>query len=372
MDTSDPNIQFDGEGVCSNCWAYDFEVALAGVGDPRNPDRLRAKVRQMKQRGRRREYDCIVGLSGGVDSSYLAYTAVELGLRPLAIHLDNGWDSEVAVHNIERIVRGLDLDLVTHVIDWVEFRDLQRSFFAASVVDIELLTDHAITAFAVQEAKRRGIRFLLSGTNAVTEAGMPVAWTHRKSDERNIRAIHAAHGSVPMRTFPTAGTLWLRSQQYTRQVESVSVLNWLDYDKHAAIDTLERELGWEYYGGKHYESIFTRYYQAHILPHKFGIDKRRVHLSALVRAGRITRDAGLKELDEPLYEPRLLAEHRAFVQKKLGFSDADFDEYLASPPRPHLAYGSDERVIAPLMRAKALGRRVATGVRSVRAGGRPS
>jgi hypothetical protein len=213
---------------------------------------------------------------------------------------------------------------------------------------------------------------LLSGTNAVTEAGMPVAWTHRKSDERNIRAIHAAHGSVPMRTFPTAGTLWLRSQQYTRQVESVSVLNWLDYDKHAAIDTLERELGWEYYGGKHYESIFTRYYQAHILPHKFGIDKRRVHLSALVRAGRITRDAGLKELDEPLYEPRLLAEHRAFVQKKLGFSDADFDEYLASPPRPHLAYGSDERVIAPLMRAKALGRRVATGVRSVRAGGRPS
>lgn len=358
MDTSDSGIKFDADGICSNCHGYDFEVRRARVGDPANPERLRAKVEAIKAAGRGRPYDCLVGLSGGVDSSYLAYTARRLGLRPLAIHLDNGWDSEVAVRNIENIVRRLELDLVTHVVEWREFRDLQRSFFAASVVDIEILTDHAITAFAVREAKRRGIRYLLSGTNAATEAAMPEAWTHRKSDERNIRAIQAAHGTVPIKTFPTAGTLWLRFQQYTRQVESVSVLNMLDYDKHAAMETMQRELGWTYYGGKHYESIFTRFYQAHILPQKFGIDKRRVHLSALVRAGRITREAALAELQQPLYDERLLIEDRGYVQKKLGFTTEEFDAYLAAPPRPHLAYDSDERIIRPLMRAKALGRRV--------------
>lgn len=352
MDTTDPNITFDDTGICIHCRLWE-DAASRLIPPPTQRDaQLAALVERIKQSGNGKEYDSVMGLSGGVDSSYVAYLAHQHGLRPLAVHLDNGWDSELAVQNIHNIVNKLGFDLSTHVIDWDEFRDIQRSFFTASVVDIEMVTDHAITAVIYRLALKHRVRFILSGNNVVSEAVMPSAWTHRKSDLRNLKAIHRKHGTRKIKTFPTMSTLRQQWWQSVRGIQPANLLNYVDYDRNAAIATLERELGWRYYGGKHYESTFTRFYQAHILPEKFGIDKRRAHYSALINAGQLTRDEALASLGRELYNPTELAEHRSYVAKKLGFSDEEFRAYLDEPPRSHFDFRSDEGYVRPLLRLK--------------------
>ena len=339
MDTSDVEITFDAQGVCHHCKLHEQRVAMTPVVQPDADARLAAMVADIKSK-RRGDYDCIVGLSGGVDSSYVAYKAVELGLKPLVVHFDNGWNSELAVRNIERMVKRLGLDLLTFVIDWEEFRDIQRSFFKAHVIDIEMVTDHAIFASMFQLARKHGIRHILSGTNAATESIMPRTWQHFKFDLRNLKAIHKAHGTRPIRRYPTLGVFGMGWNTYVRGFKSVSFLNYLPYGKTRAIDTLTSELDWQYYGGKHYESVFTKFYQAHILPVKFKVDKRRIHLSDLVMNGELTRDQALSELDKPLYDPVALRQDTEYVCKKLGFTAAEFDAYLSHPPVSHFAYPS--------------------------------
>lgn len=340
MDTSATDIQFDSSGVCSYCKSHEEKVALTPFQRADAAARLAAMVDKIKAR-RRGDYDSIVGLSGGVDSSYVAYKAVELGLKPLAVHFDNGWNSELAVKNIELVVKRLGLDLLTFVIDWEEFRDIQRSFFKAHVIDIEMVTDHAIFAAIYRIARQHRIGYILSGTNAQTESIMPPAWQHFKFDLRNLKAIHRRHGTLPIRRFPTLGIWGMAWNHYVRGIQSVSLLNYLPYRKADAMQVLQSKLGWQYYGGKHYESAFTKFYQAHILPTKFGVDKRRIHLSDLIMNGELTRDDALKELDEPLYQPGALAQDRDYVCKKLGFTAQEFDDYLAAPGVSHFAYPSD-------------------------------
>lgn len=352
MDTSDPEIRFDAEGVCSHCRMY--EELDAGMPDPAGARlELERIVERIKLDGRGHAYDCLIGLSGGVDSSYLASEAKRLGLRPLAIHFDNGWNSERAVHNVEMVLRGLDLDLYTYVVDWEEFRNLQVSFFKASVIDIEMLTDHAIAAVSLRVARERGIRYILSGTNVRTEAILPRAWVHSKLDFRNIRAIHARHGTIPIRTFPAISTIGQRAAMRLKRIEIVSMLDLLPYDKAAAMAALKQELGWQEYGGKHYESVFTRFYQGHILPTKFGVDKRRAHLSSLICSGQITREQALLALDEEPYDADMLIEDKAYVLKKLAMSEAEFATYIASPPRPHEDYATEEQYVRVLRAAKS-------------------
>lgn len=350
MDTSDPDITFDVRGACSNCARYDVMAAtLRPAGGPAALEALAARIRT---EGAKRDYDCVLGLSGGVDSSYVAYQAKQLGLRPLAVHLDNGWNSELAVQNIQHIVSRLGFDLVTHVVDWEEFRDLQLAFLRAGVVDIELLTDHAIIAVTHRMARQERVGYILDGLNVATEAIMPRAWNHRKSDLRNLRAIQRRFGTVPIRTLPTASSLRLAWWQQVRRVRSVHVLDYLDYDKDAAMRTLESELGWRYYGGKHFESLFTRFYQAHLLPAKFGIDKRRAHLSTLICSGQMTRDEALAELDRELYAPGDLADDLAYVCKKWGITEAELDAILREPPQSHFDYPSDEPYVRPLLKLR--------------------
>lgn len=349
MDTSDPEIQFDADGVCNHCRMY-ADMAAHMLQPAEAQVELERIVERIKHVGRDQPYDCLIGLSGGVDSSYLAHQARRLGLRPLAIHFDNGWDSERAVHNIEMVLRGLDLDLFTYVVDWEEFRDLQVSFFKASVIDIEMLTDHAIAAVSLRVARERGIRYILRGTNVRTEAILPPAWVHSKLDFRNIRAIHARHGTRPIRTFPAVSTISQRAARRLYRIEIVSMLDLLPYDKAAAVRTLQRALGWQVYGGKHHESIFTRFYQGYILPTKFGVDKRRAHLSTLVCSGQMTREEALLELARDTYDADVLAEDKAYVLKKLAMSEQEFAAYIASPPRPHEAYASEEQYVR-LLRA---------------------
>lgn len=354
MDESDADIVFDDGGVCNHCSEHEDRVAATPYARG-NADAELANLIATIKKSARGPYDSIIGLSGGVDSSYLADQAVAMGLRPLAVHFDNGWNSELAVQNIQSIVQKLDLDLMTFVIDWPEFADIQRSYFKANVIDIEVVTDHAIFAALYKIARQHGIRYILSGRNAATEAIMPTSWVWQKFDLMNVKAIHKRFGRLPIRRFPTL-TLWeMAFRQLTGQVRLANFLDYIPYGKNAAIKLLETKLGWRNYGGKHYESAFTKFYQAHILPVKFGVDKRKAHYSDLIMNGEVTREQALSILNEPLYDPIELERDREYVCKKLGFSDEEFEAYLRAAPVPHDAYPSNAAFGAHLlsMRRKA-------------------
>lgn len=348
MDASIFDIEFDENGTCNYCKEHEVKVSMTPFYKGEAEEKLRQIVTKLKAK-KSGPYDSIVGLSGGVDSSYVAYQAVKLGLRPLAVHFDNGWNSELAVKNIEQIVTRLNLDLITFVIDWEEFRDIQRSFFKANVIDIEMVTDHAIFAAMYQIANKHSIRYILSGTNAATESITPSAWHHFKFDLRNLKAIHNRFGTIPIKHYPTLSVWKMAWNHYVRGVKSVSLLNYLPYRKYEAMKILEQELGWKYYGGKHYESLFTKFYQAHILPEKFGVDKRRIHLSDLIMNGEITRLDALVELDNPIYDPIHLVQDRDYICKKLGFSKEEFLSYMATSEVSHYEFPSYAKLAQKLV-----------------------
>jgi N-acetyl sugar amidotransferase len=338
MDTSDPEIVFDVMGICRHCHRFDEQVRTAvrsGEDGRRALSKLAEKIRRD---GRGRDYDCIIGVSGGVDSTYVAWLARNLNLRPLAVHLDNGWNSELATTNIARALRTLGIDLQTHVINWLEFRDLQLSFLKASTPDAEIPTDHAIIALMYSAAVRVGVRYVLTGYNVPTESHMTNAWSQGYYDWHYIRSVHRQFGSVPLRTFPHMN-LWTY-RRYLRKISSVDVLNYVDYVKAEAIQTLETELSWKYYGGKHFESIYTRFYQAYILRRKWGFDKRRCHLSSLICSGEMTREQALAELQEEPYPLEKQLEDRAYVTKKLGITDEEFETIMQLPKKTYWYYPS--------------------------------
>jgi len=341
MDTTAADIAFDDDGVCNYCQAA--RSRLESVLARRKSGELcfEKLVQEIRETGRNKRYDCIVGVSGGIDSSYSAYLIKKAGLRPLAVHLDNGWNSELSVKNIELLVNGLGIDLFTHVIDWSEFRDLQRSLIKASVVDIELLTDHSNFACAYHQARRRRIRHILRGKNTSSESIMPGGWTHRKRDARNIKAIHRRYGEIPIRTFPFLSYTQRNWHHSFWGIRHIRFLDYVDYDKERAARILDEELGLRPYTHKHGESTFTWFYQNYILPRKFGFDKRRSHLSALIVCGQLTRDDALKEIEKPLLTGEELRIGYDFVIRKLGFSLDEFEQYLDAAPRDHREYPSE-------------------------------
>lgn len=339
MDASVSGIEFDHDGVCNYCKEHELKISMT----PYHQGGAEVKLSQIVNKliaEKTGTYDSIVGLSGGVDSSYVAYQAVKMGLRPLAVHFDNGWNSELAVQNIENIVKKLNLDLITFVIDWPEFRDIQRSFFKANVIDIEMVTDHAIFAAMYKIANKHKIKYILSGTNAATESIMPPAWQHFKFDLRNLKAIHKRFGVRAIKQYPTLSVWEMAWNHYVLGAKTVSLLNYMPYRKDKAMRMLQDDLGWKYYGGKHYESIFTKFYQAYILPQKFGVDKRRIHLSDLILNGECTRDEAIVELGKPLYETLNLEQDKEYVLKKLGFTENEFQEYMTALPVSHYKYPS--------------------------------
>lgn len=336
MDTiADPDIRFDEKGICNYYYAYKEAERKNVVTGEAGRQKLEALAAQIRAEGRGKEYDCIMGLSGGVDSTYIAWLAKKLNLRPLAIHFDNGWNSELAVMNIENIVSRLGFDLYTNVINWEEFRDLQIAYLKASVVDIEAITDHAIFASMYRLAGERNIKYILSGTNVQTENTLPPSWIHSKSDHINIKAIHKAYGTRPLKTFPFMDAKVKRYYQQAKGIRSVSMLNYVDYDKTKVKALIQQELGWRDYGGKHYESIWTRFYQGYILPNKFHIDKRKAHLSDLIFGGQMTKAAALEELKKPVYDPEQFKVDYDFVLKKLGLTEAEFQVIMDTPRRSH-------------------------------------
>jgi len=349
-DLVDPRIQFDGNGVCNHCRRYDALVGARVVRGGEGRRILDGLVGKMKAAGRGRDYDCIIGVSGGVDSTYVAYLVKQLGLRPLAVHFDNGWNSELAVSNIEKVLKRLDIDLHTYVVDWEEFRDLQLAFLRASTPDGEIPTDHGIFALLWREAVAKGVRYIVSGMNFATEAMSVPEWSYGHSDWRYIKAVHRRFGTTPLRTYPHFSLLDLLWINLVRRVRTISILNYVEYDKEAAMRLLRDRLGWVYYGGKHYESIYTRFWQGYVLPRKFGIDKRYGHLSDLINSGQLTREQALDEIRQETYPADLQEQDRRYVIKKLELTDAGFETLMAAPPRSFRDYPNNFARVESLKR----------------------
>ena len=344
MDTSDPEIQFDQDGVCNHCHDYDRLVEQRVMKGNAGSSYLEKLVAQIKHEGRGKPYDCLMGVSGGVDSTYVAYVARQkFGLRPLAIHMDNGWDSELAVKNIEETLKRLGIHLFTKVLDWEEFKDLQVSFLKASTPDSEIPSDHAIWAVIGDMAEKLKVRYILSGFNVRTETHLPRAWSQGHFDWKYIQAVHKQFGRRKLIAFPHQGLIKYYRRLMT--LRRVDILNYLDYNKQEAMKFLESELGWKYYGGKHHESIYTRFYQGYILPTKFGYDKRRSHLSSQICSGEISRDTALAELQKPTYAPSTQEEDREYVSKKLGMTETEFDAIMNLPKRDFQDYPSYGRIL---------------------------
>ncbi len=355
MDTTDPDIVFDSNGTCNYCNEVEILFNKTKRTEEESARKLNEIIGKIKRDGEGKEYDCLLGISGGVDSSYVAYLAKQFGLRPLTIHFDNGWDSELAVSNISKLMQILNFDLQTYVIDWEEFRDLQRSFIKASVIDIEILTDHAIMAAMFKIAQEHQIPYILTGVNDATENGMPKSWVWSKRDLKNIRALQKRFGTRTLKSFPTLGTWrWIFIKYFSNKYEFVDLLNYINFRKEHAISVLEDKVGWRYYGGKHYESLFTKFYQAYILPEKFGVDKRKVHFSSLIRNKELTREQALEELAKPLYDPISLKNDKEYILKKLGFTNEEFNGIMNEPPRPHDYYPSDHKMVKILRYLKKL------------------
>jgi N-acetyl sugar amidotransferase len=346
MDTSDPNITFDEHGICNHCHSYDQSIQEHVFTGETGRRLLNSFIKKVKED--RKEYDCVIGVSGGVDSSYVAYLVHSLGLRPLAVHLDNGWDSELAVKNIELILKNLDIDLFTYVLNWDEFRDLQLAFLRASTPDSEIPSDHAIVASLYKKARELGVKYIINGSNVRTESHLPAAWSQGHLDWRYIKSINDIYGKNSLRNFPHMSLLQLLFN--AKQYREFPILNYIDYSKKDAIKLLEKELGWKYYGGKHYESIYTRFYQGYILPRKFGYDKRRTHLSSLICSGEITRKEAIEELEKEAYPKNLMREDREFIIKKFEISEEEFENIMALPCKSFYDYPSYSKTIENLGR----------------------
>ena len=346
MDTSDPDISFDAAGVCSHCHRYEEVSSQRLILPEQRRQRLAQLVAEVKTAGEGKPYDCVIGVSGGVDSTYVAWVVKDLGLRPLAVHLDNGWNSELAVANIEKTLNKLEIDLFTHVIDWEEFRDLQISFLKASTPDGEVPTDHAIFALLYKIAAKQGLKHIITGTNVISEAILPEQWGYGYFDWSYVKDVHRRFGSARLSTFPHFSLLNLFYYVFVRRIRMVSVLNFIDYNKQQAMEVLQNQLGWVYYGGKHYESIYTRFYQAYVLPRKFGIDKRKAHYSNLILSGQMTRLEALDAMKAPVYPSDLLEEDRQYAIKKLDLDTRSFEEIMALPRKTFLDYKNNRNVFA--------------------------
>jgi N-acetyl sugar amidotransferase len=347
MDTTDSRITFDENGVCDHCRTFRTQVQPNWHTDERGARALEGLVERIREGGKGHDFDCIIGMSGGIDSSYLTYVAKErLGLRPLVFHVDAGWNSQIAVNNIEKLVDRLGLDLYTEVIDWDEMRDLQLAFFKSGVPHIDTPQDHAFFATMYNFAEKHDVRYILTGANYSTECVRnPVEWMYYQSDSLQLRDIHAKFGTRPLKSFPL--TSILRHKVYLRYVKRIRVvtpLNYLPYRKAEAMQLLETRFGWQPYPQKHFESRFTKFYESYWLPKKFGYDTRKVQYSSLILTGQMTRAEALEKLSRPAYDPSTVAQDFEYVATKLSITVEELQSYMDAPNRSYRDYRSQQGI----------------------------
>lgn len=355
MDTTSIDISFDKSGICNYCKDYEKKYKNKISENYNNSDILYDIIETIKKKGKKKKYDCIVGVSGGVDSSWVLVKVKEFGLRPLAVHMDNGWNSELAQNNINNLVKSLGVDLYTHVIDWPEYRGLMEAFFEANVIDIELLYDNALLGVNYFQANRNRINYIIGGTNLATEGiVIPKKWVWYKFDKRNIKDIAKRFGNKKIKTFPCIGTLKYLYLRFIKKKNWISILDYMHYDKHFALSELEKKYGYKRYPYKHYESIFTRFYQGYILPKKFNVDKRRVHFSSLIVNNQMTRDEALNDFKNiPYSSLEDLENDKNYFIKKMDWSAEKLEKYLNRKSVCHSHYKS-EYVLYQLLQNKII------------------
>lgn len=344
MDTTDPGLTFDEHGVCSACQRYDEVKAQRGYRPGVSEEELKRTVAVMKENSKGLPYDCIIGLSGGVDSAYMLYLAHQLDLRVLAVHVDSGWNTEVAEKNIERICDKLQVKLHIYKVDWPTMKELQRAYMLSGVANLDVPQDHLFCSALYQMARKFGVKYILNGSNIATEgASAPFSPQHSYRDTWHLNSIYRKHGrGVSLAKYPR---LSLRESYFgPRGVTKINILDMIPYSKKEAMDTLSREFGWEYYGGKHFESIFTRYLQSVYLPKKYGYDKRKNHLSCLILNGEMTRDEALAELQDPPCSLEQQEADERFILEKLEIDPEEWHRILAAPPTPNSNYFSQQKL----------------------------
>lgn len=353
MDTTDPDITFDKNGVCSHCIEYDEKVQSFGYKG-RKTDQERAKlIQKIKEYGKGREYDCILGISGGVDSAYLAYLAKKMGLRVLAVHVDAGWNTEIAVSNIHKMCKALDMDLHTIVVDWNSIKELQRAYMFSGLPNLDVPQDHVFFAAVYEYARKYRIKYMLNGSNLATEGILPKTWGYAAIDFKNIKSVYrrCGRGKRIFNKYPHYGMA--KYFLYQMKIKRINLLNYIPYSKKMAIKTLEREFGWQYYGGKHFESRFTKFFQSYYLPRKFGYDKKRAHLSSLVAGGEMTRSEALKEMaDTSEYSFEQMMEDKSYILKKLDIAEEQWNVIMNAPNKTESDYENNERIMKFLVRVK--------------------
>lgn len=362
MDTTDSAITFDERGVCDHCNTFNTQILPHWNTDEQGRAALDQMVEKIRSTGRSKDFDCIIGMSGGIDSSYLVYAAKEvMGLRPLVFHVDAGWNSQIAVNNIERLVDGLGLDLFTEVIHWEEMKDLQRAFFRSGVPHIDTPQDHAFFAVMYKFASQHRVKHILTGANYSTECVRnPMEWMYFQSDSRQIRDIHRRFGERPLRNFPLTSILWHKVWlPYVRGIKVLRPLNYLPYIKADAKQLLMDRFGWQPYPQKHFESRFTRFYESYWLYERFGYDVRKVQFSSLILTGQMSRDEALAELQKLPYDPETIGQDIEFVANKLDTTVDELMSYMTMPKKTYRDYRNQEeiyRIGARVMRSLGIER----------------
>jgi N-acetyl sugar amidotransferase len=345
MDTSDSEIEFDSVGVCDHCRGFKEHVEPKWHPNAEGQRMFEATIKDIRAAGKGKQFDCILGMSGGLDSSYLLHKAVtEFGLRPLVFHVDGGWNTDIAVSNIQALIDGLNLDLYTEVINWEEMRDFQLAFFKAGVANLDIPQDHAFIATLYNFADKHGVKYILNGGNISTECVRnPLEWVYYGTDMRQLKDIRSKFGTIPMRTYPFSSVL--RHKFYLRYIRGLKVvkpLDWMPYTKELARTTLADLYGWRPYPQKHFESRFTRFYEGYWLPERFGFDTRRVQFSSLILTGQMQRDEALEELKKPAFDPEMIEHEFDYIARKLRITSEELRGYFEMPRKTYKDYKNQQ------------------------------
>jgi N-acetyl sugar amidotransferase len=343
LDDSVKDIWFDENGICKYCYISDEMEKKHPLGDA-GVKRLNEIISRIKNDGKNKKYDCIAGVSGGRDSTYTLYKAVQLGLRPLAVHFDNGWNSDISVSNIKNACEKLNVDLHTVVADWEEFKDLQTAFLKSGTPDADIPADYAIYSVLFDSADKEGVKYILNGHSFRTEGTSPISWTYM--DGRYLKSVHKQFGKIKkIKSFPVMSMTKLIYYVLGRRIKEVRLMEYINYVKKDVDSALEKELGWKYYGGHHHENNFTKFFQSYYLPQRFGIDKRKTELSAMIRSEQITREEALNEiLEHPYHYEKEVVE---YVINKLGLKQSEFETIMNAPIKSH----DDYPTYLPVIRA---------------------
>ena len=345
MDTSDLKIHFDADGVCDHCRGFETDIAPNWHPDAIGEGLFREVVEKIKKEGQGKSFDSIIGMSGGLDSSYLLHLAVtKFNLRPLVFHVDGGWNTDIAVNNIQSLVDKLNLELYTEVINWEEMRDFQLAMFKSGVPHLDIPQDHAFVATLYHFANIHGIKYILNGGNYSTECVRnPLEWLYYGTDMAQIRDILRRFGTRPMKTYPFSSVLFHKFYlRYLKGVRVIKPLNWVPYNKEIAIQALHDEYGWRAYPQKHFESRFTRFFEGYWLPTRFGFDTRRVQFSSLILTKQMMREDALVRLQSPAYDPNTIDDDIEYISNKLRITRDELIGYHSMPKMSYKDYKNQE------------------------------